>query len=305
MAVAAVALAMGAFGIGMVAYDPGTSDEQATPPSSTSAPPVSVPADHDTLPETTLPAVDDVIWIGDIETGDVSQWNSISISGKADVEVVSTPTHSGEFAARLINWNVDGSHNAGVRLNMQGPFGPDPVNLPDDLYYSAWYFIPVAFEGDSNIFQFKQSDVTAWDDDGVPTEHTRRMLWKIGLHWNGDDTYDLEIRTRINPDSGEWQRESIQLGTVETRIPVGKWFQIETRYLWGQNGSGRTTVWLDGREVWNFAASTEASNLKCLHRCREWVVSHYLSDYQGYVAPGDSWMFVDDAMVSVSRVGTG
>jgi hypothetical protein len=123
------------------------------------------------------------------------------------------------------------------------------------------------------------------------------------LYWTGDGTYDLEFRTRINPDTGEWQSGSIRLGIVDTNIPVGKWFHLETHYVWGQNGTGRTTVWLDGKQVWDRRASTEASNLECFHRCREWVVGHYLGDYQGPVAPGDSWIFLDDAVVSTTKIG--
>lgn len=253
----------------------------------------------------TTPAPTGVLWKGDVETGNVSQWRSVSISGKADVEVVTSTVRSGEFGLRLINWDVDGTHNAGVRMNLQGPFGEDPINLPTDGYYSAWYFIPFAFEGHSNIFQFKQSDVTAWDGDGNPTSHTRRMLWKAGLYWRGDGVYDLEFRTRINQATGEWQSSSQRIAIVDTNIPVGQWFHLEVRYLWGQNGSGRTTVWLDGNQVWNQAGSTEASNLQCMHRCREWVVGHYLSNYQGYVAPGDSWIFLDEARLSTTRYGPG
>jgi hypothetical protein len=243
------------------------------------------------------------LWIGDVETGDVSQWRSVSISGRADVEVVTAPVHTGTYALRLINWDVDGTHNAGVRMNLQGPFDADPKNLPDDGYYSAWYFIPFAFEGDSNIFQFKQSDVTERDAAGDASSHTRRMLWKIGLRWD-DGTYDLEVRTRINPESGEWQPNSIRLGIVDTDIAIGTWFHLEARYAWGTGGSGHTTVWLNDEMVWDESGTTEASNLVCMHRCREWVVGHYLADYQGYVAPGDSWIFLDDALLSTARVGT-
>jgi len=245
-----------------------------------------------------------ILWRGDVETGDLSQWRSVSISGKADVEVITTPVHDGSYALQLINWDVDGTHNAGVRMNLQGPFDADPKNLPDDGYYSAWYFIPFVFEGNSNIFQFKQSDVTERDPNGDPMSHTRRMLWKIGLLWDDTGAYDLEIRTRIDADSGDWQPESVRLGIVDTNIPIGTWFHLESRYVWGMDGTGRTTVWLNDEVVWDEFGTTEASNLACMHRCREWVVGHYLSDYQGYVAPGDSWIFVDDALLSTTRVGT-
>lgn len=245
-----------------------------------------------------------VIWTGDAETGDFSQWKSLAISGKADAQIVTSPTHSGRYSIRLNNWDVDGNHNAGVRLNLQGPFGPNPENLPNDGYYSAWYYIPFAFEGHSNTFQFKQSKATRWDSNGKPISKTRVMLWKAGLYWSGDGTYDLEIRSRINQSTGEWQSQSQRLGIVDTNIPVGRWFHLEARYKWGQNGTGRTTLWVDGRQVWDRTGSTEANNLECLHNCREFVISHYLSDYQGYVAPGDSWIFIDDAKLATQRVGT-
>jgi hypothetical protein len=248
--------------------------------------------------------VREVLWVGDLETGDDSQWRSVSISGKASADVVTSTTRSGEYALRLTNWFVDGTHNAGARMNLQGPFGEDPRNLPDDGYYSAWYYIPFLFEGHSNIFQFKQSDVTEWDD-GEPVEHTRRMLWKIGLHYEGGDTYDLEIRTRIDQETGEWTPESQLVGMIDADIPIGEWFHVEARYRWGQDGEGRTTVWLNGDRVWDRQATTWASDLVCMHRCREFTINHYLGDYQGYVAPGDSWIFVDDAMLATTRTGTG
>lgn len=238
-----------------------------------------------------------------METGDVSQWSSVSISGKADAEVVTSPTHSGSYALRLINWDVDGTHNAGVRMTVKHAFGPHPRNLLDDAHYSAWYFIPFAFEGKSNIFQFKESDATRWDSEGNPTGHTRRMLWKTSLYWTEDGTYDLSFSTRIDQSSGEWQSSSIKLGSVDVNLPVGQWFHLETRYRYGQNGTGQTTVWLNGSTIWDWSGSTEATNLECLHQCREWVVGHYLSNYQGYVAPGDSWIFVDDAVVNTTRTG--
>lgn len=303
-----IALGATALAVVLVAFGVAASnqDDVAAAPPTTSLPPqlaTSTSEPSPTTTTTTAPNPGGILWTGDVETGDVSQWKSVSVSGEADERVVSAPTRSGRYSVRLINWEVDGTHNAGVRLNLQGPFGPNPENLPNDAYYSAWYYIPFIFEGDSNIFQFKQSAAVEWDADGNPIGKTREMLWNAGLNWNDDGTYDLEFRTRINQDTGEWQPRPVSLGIIDTDIPVGQWFHLEARYVWGRDGTGQTTVWLNDEQVWNRSGSTEANNLECLDNCREWVISHYLSDYQGYVAPGDSWIYVDDAQVATQRSG--
>jgi hypothetical protein len=243
------------------------------------------------------------IWTGDVETGDTSQWNSVAISGKADVEVVSDTVHGGRYALRLDNNDVDGTHSPGVRLDLQGPFGEDPKNLPDAAFYSAWYLIPFRIDGHSNIFQFKQSDVTAWDRDGNPTDHTRRNLWKLSTVPSEDGTTDLDVWSRLDPVTGAWHSEPDRLGLLDVDLPIGTWFHLEVYYRFGQEG--RTTVWLDGVQVWDWSGPTEASDLVCLHRCREWVISHYLGEWQGAVEPRNSWIFVDDAAVSRVRLDTG
>lgn len=238
------------------------------------------------------------LWVGDVETGDTSQWRSVSISGDAAVEVQSDVTHSGDYALKLINYGVDGSNNAGVRMNFQGPLGPDPFNLPNEAYYSAWFYIPFAFEGESNIFQFKQDQTT---DDG----RSRVMLWKIALVWQPDGTYEVQFSTRIDQATGDWQPDVMRLGVAGENVRVGRWFHLETFYKWDRDGNGRTTVWLDGIEVWDQPNMyTWARNLEYSHRPREWTLNHYLGDYQGAVTPADSWIFVDDARVALERVGT-
>lgn len=244
-----------------------------------------------------------VLWFADHESGDVSQWDGASISGDAEVQMVTSPTRSGDFALRLINWNVDGSHSPGVRMRVQR-LGADPENLPTDAYYSAWYFVPFPIEGRDNVFQFKQADVDEWDDEGNPVHQTRRMLSKVSMDWDGSG-YDLEYRTRINQTTGAWRDGPADaLFTADTNLPVGRWFHLEMRYVWSDHGRGRSTLWVDGSQVWDLIdLYTEANNLVYKQEPRQWAVNHYLSDEQGYVDPGDSWIFVDDAVISSSRVG--
>jgi putative cell wall-binding protein len=244
-----------------------------------------------------------VLWFADHESGGVSQWDGVSISGDADAEVVSSPARSGGDALKLIKWHVDGSHSAGVRMRVE-ELGPDPENLPTDAYYSVWYFVPFAFEGMSNVFQFKQADVDRWDAGGNPTHQTRRMLSSFTMNWDGAG-YDLEYKTRIDQGTGAWRGgPADSLLKANTNIPVGEWFHVEMRYVWNDQGRGRSTLWLNGSQVWDLTGLyTEANNLVYNQEPRQWVVSHYLGDWQGYVAPGDSWIMIDDAVISTNRTG--
>ena len=62
-------------------------------------------------------------------------------------------------------------------MNLQGPFGEDPRNLPDVGYYSAWYQI------DENMgttrgtsFQVADPTWTASADLGLPYDFTLRAV---------------------------------------------------------------------------------------------------------------------------------
>jgi len=244
-----------------------------------------------------------VLWSDGFESGDISEWMP-AISGRARAEVVTSPTHSGDYACKLSNWDVDGTHSAGARMtpNTQQWRPKESGGYPDDLYYSVWYYIPFPFEGQSNVFQFKASDAIQWNSDGTPREHTWRMVWKISLIWDAPaDKYRMQMATRVRQNTGEWRSGAPDvLDTTDPIVPVGEWFNITTRYVWGQDETGSATVYLNGEQVSDMQnLSTEPNNIECMQWCRTWAVNHYLGDWQGAVAPGDSWLFIDDAEMRV------
>ena len=247
----------------------------------------------------------DVLWEDGFESGNWSPaWRSPSISGDASATITDGFAHTGRYSLKLANWNVDGSHSAGVRMEPYTPqFQPESSPYPDDAYYSCWFHIPFAFEGQSNIFQQKMSDATRWDSSGNPTDHTKRMIWKISLVWD-DPKYRLEVSTRVNQTTGEWEDRQHVQWLSEPLVPVGEWFHVETRYVWGRDGTGATTIWLNGEQVYDQQnMSTEPTNLECFQWCRMWAVNHYLGDWQGPVEPADSWLFIDDAKITTGRSG--
>jgi hypothetical protein len=251
-----------------------------------------VAASRKMYPPEATPPEPDVLWNGDTETGDLSQWhNSPSVSGNGTAEASTENPHTGVYGLKL---TANGS--AGIRMKVQ-TLGPDPKNLPDDAVYSAWYYIP--FEGlRDNIFQFKQADVDRWDNQGNPTHQTRRMLSKISLEWNGTG-YDVAYRTRIRQASGGWSSgEADELARVDTNLPINEWFHVEMRYVWGRDGTGRSTLRIDGQEIWDLRnISTEANNLTYIQEPRQWAVNHYLSQ------SGTTWIYIDDAAIASSWAG--
>ena len=218
-----------------------------------------------------------VLWSGDL----VADWFSTAISGEAFIEDVTHPVLGASL--RMVNENVDGSHNAGARINHQG-FGGDRV-LPVEAWYSATFFVPYFIDGQDNVFQFKQGD-----------GGTRRHLWNVG--WNPvDGELRLIIRTRLV--GNEWQSIPRQLAELDAVVPIGQPFRLEVFRRASTGADGRYEVRLDGRTVWEFNGPTVATNLDPRPAGdQEWVLSHYLGSWQGTVSPSTSEIFITDARIS-------
>jgi hypothetical protein len=218
-----------------------------------------------------------VLWSGD----SMDDWYSEANSGQAFIEDVTHPVLGA--ALRMVNENVDGSHNAGARINQQG-FGQDRV-LPVEAWYSATFLVPYFIDGQDNVFQFKQGD-----------GGTRQHLWNVG--WkpvNGE--LRLIIRTRLSGD--EWQSRPRELAELDAVVPIGVPFRLEVFRRASTGADGRYEVRLDGRTVWEFDGPTVASNLDPRPAGnQEWVLSHYLGSWQGDVNPATSEIFITDARIS-------
>jgi hypothetical protein len=225
---------------------------------------------------TTLPR--GVIWQPDIAASGYSEWYSVAISGQAEA------IWNGGDVIELWNYNVDGSHNAGVRLGWQNRAGTDqpdgPYNIPKDAIYEFEFRIPVRFEGESNMFQFKTRS----------REHGQRvLLTKVSLQWRSDGSgYDAKLGTRIRSD-GAWRSGAPDtVRDVDTDVVAGQWHTMTVRNVFGKDGKGRQVLWIDGVLLWDVTMSTEANNLDEYDHPKEWAINHYLGDWQGDITPPDS-----------------
>jgi hypothetical protein len=240
----------------------------------------------ETVPPRTVAATGEEIWVGNQE----SDWYSDAISGRAEIANVVDPVLGP--AIKASNFGVDGSHNAGARLNFQGFDDPGAANpvahegnriMPKEAWYSAEFLVPYFINGQDNVFQFKQGDGS-----------TRQHVWNIG--WKPvSGELRFVIRTRLQ--GATWQgtpREVAVLGPV----PIGTPFTIEVFRRMSTGSDGRYEVRIDGELVYEFDGPTIADNLEPRPAGNhEWVLSHYLGSWQGSVDPADSWIFFTDATI--------
>ena len=72
-------------------------------------------------------------------------------------------------------------------------------------------------------------------------------------------------------------------------VPVGQWFQIEAFYRNAQDGTGRLTFWLDGRQIVDIANQPMATTPRV-----EWNACSIAQN----LTPSTAVIYVDDCAVS-------
>jgi hypothetical protein len=221
----------------------------------------------------------DIIWSAEHEAGDLSEWADGAAGadnlgeGEGTVGLTQEHVHSGSFAVKLSK-DVDASsltHGGGPRLVRLG--------LPAEAFYSAWYFVPVAYQTHSywTIMQFDSLKMT-------------NVIYDRGV--------DLQLRGL--PDGGLvlqvlFHNEAYLLAPLSDpppQVPIGRWFQIEAEFRAASDTTGKMVVWLDGRRVYELRGRPTVTP-----EALEFMVSSLLLDLE----PSPVDLYVDDVVVSKSR----
>jgi hypothetical protein len=81
-------------------------------------------------------------------------------------------------------------------------------------------------------------------------------------------------------------------------LPVGRWVHIEARLRWSEAEDGALTVWQDGRQV------IDVEGVRTAHASKEpFARAWSLDNYTNGLEPPDAAFNVDDAVISLDRVG--
>lgn len=219
-----------------------------------------------------------VLWYGDHESGDLSEWSRDAKGGTfasgedATCAATTEEAHSGKYSVKLTATATGEDASAGLYRQASA--------TPDD-YFSAWYFLPEAYEtvGSWTILRLRSAPPEVSDPETL--------------------SIDVNLRSLSNG--------SLVLGVVEQRqtylawpiavptpsVPIGRWFQLEVRFRSRNDETGLLKLWLDGRLVYDIENRVTGQGE---------TVYFVVTSRVSRMLPNNVELYVDDAMLSQSRI---
>jgi hypothetical protein len=235
-----------------------------------------------------------VVWRADMETGNLSQWErgTTELPGQSvdsgdcrrpRFGVSRDVAHSGRFSMQL---TIDTSRGESScrQYRYEEPMSGWP------LFYSAWFYLPRYHEIDDfwNLIQFKSKRF-----DGV-----RGVFWVVDLEDRptGEDMY-LKLRWKgdtLGPHADSRVRARRVYTQNRVNVPLRRWFHIEIYVRQSSTYDGRIVVWQDGTRIYD------------IDRVRtRWPRGDQrmsMNAYSNGVLPPTATLYVDDAVISTTRV---
>lgn len=188
-------------------------------------------------------------------------------AGNASFELVTSPVHSGRYAAAF-TVNTEGDvERQQARCVRQG-------TLPTAAHYGAWYYIPESAETDGKVWNLLHFQGGA--------DETERLhnLWDVSIV-NGEGgalelvVYSPLARLALRPET-------------PTPIPIGSWFHIEFFLRRAMDNTGEVALYQDGERL---VSATDL--LTDDSRFGQW----YVGNYSDGMSPPTSTVYVDDVSI--------
>jgi hypothetical protein len=173
------------------------------------------------------PAHAQVLWRGDFETNDLSQWNTtlnLTTGQRTNISVVSSPVFAGQYAGELVIHPDDLWPNAHNRVELH--YDAQRTGEGETTFFSWYFLLP--------------QDVQVHDDIG---------------YWESAQSYQQTMAFYVDPTAAGMDlsfRTNRPSGTrhFTGALTAGVWHQLAMQILWSTDASiGRVSVWLDGASI--------------------------------------------------------
>ena len=171
-------------------------------------------------------------------------------------------------------------------------------SLPDDAYYSAWFYFPQKVTHDARATIDGSTTYGYWN------------VFQIKNKVNGNSLANLSVNAGAVTGGGAmkfdiWRKSAC--GAVEEcsaaatidplidkPIPVGQWVHLEM-FLRARTGNdGRVVLWQDGEKILDFTGSTKRTGTER----QAWSVNNYGILHR----PSSHTLLVDDALISTTAI---
>lgn len=226
----------------------------------------------------TLDVGSNVIWATDHESGEPGDWYAggegglLGDSADSPVVVVDGRAHSGRYALELTDLAMSDEEGPGTYRELQSP---------PDAYYSAWYYLPRLYQTNSQwtIQKFRSRS----DSDPNAISHG----------------HDLNLRTLPGGQvilyvfSHDPAYLQAPLADPPAFVPVETWFHLEVFFRPRTDETGKMSVWLDDRLVYELEDRRTTGSDDLL-----WNPCNIGMD----IRPSPPILYLDDAAISVTRV---
>lgn len=244
-----------------------------------------------------VPSGAQILWTADMETGDISQWDHNapwrSGPGLTDYRISSTEVHTGRNSlATSIDTRIG---TAGIRWARRYIDGDTPL-LPDEAYYSVWLYLPGPFSSQWwNFMQWKRSYQRPGGGSSDPVASVNFE------ERSGSDALYFSLNYKVGNDGGYKTPGWGNAAASPIDIPLRQWVHLECKYRWSIVPDGEITCWQDGEEIWSLnGIKTEFDYIGDAFP-RQFSVNSYAND----VSPSPYTLYLDDAAISLSRLGNG
>ena len=186
--------------------------------------------------------------------------------------VVSSPVHSGQFAAEFtVLTGTDAGETPQCRCMRTGAF-------PTEAYYGAWYYIreSATNAGLWNLIHFQgwNQSTNKWD-----------LLWDVSLV-NGSTDAGSAGPLNLRVFSGQFLPPNARIDGPP--IPIGSWFHIEFYWKRAKDKTGEVALYQDGIRVVNFTNIVTDNTDQ-----GQWYVGNLADALQ----PPRSTVYVDDITI--------
>ena len=176
------------------------------------------------------PAVAEILFRADFETGDFRQFNGTSQNRKpGHIEVVTDIVHSGKYAGRFTVHEDDVFNKRQLRVQANGP--KVTVKEGTDTFVSFYMYMKDAPQDRDNFFYWEGSP---------PPRYNNVMTWWVEPKKDGSGTV-------IKYGSGNLGRKGVHW---EADFTIGRWHQLGMHIHWSEDpNKGNAKLWWDGVTV--------------------------------------------------------